>query len=532
MRRTAPLLAGLAGLAAALGAGSMYFLDPQRGARRRARIARRMRHGGWWISEVASDAAHTLGRRAGDYGETLRTAFGRKPAGRTAALRRRLENYGSTLRGAWPRRTFERMPSAHVRHAHGGTGAALGGMAAAAAKSRTHAHEKGSTMNRAFALLAGTGIGAAVMYLYDPERGERRRALLRDQMTRGQRRLTEAAGTTATGAQERARGYRYSLRSAFMRAAGTSDEVVRERVRAAIGRAVTRPGSIEAQVSDGVVTLSGPVFAREVPLLIDRVLDVRGVRDVVNRLEVREEAGAVPGLQGGGATAGEPPPELPPRHWSPAARLAAGAAGAGASLRLFRRGLLNKAIGVGGLALLTRAATNLEMRQLAGVARRRAITVHKTIRINAPIERVFELWSRAENFPQFMTHVREVTPTGGDARNQRWHWKVRGTSGIEFEFDTVTTGYEENRFIAWRSEPGAWVQHSGQVRFQSNPDRSTTANVTLSYHPVAGAAGHVIAKLLGDDPKKQLDDDLMRMKSYLETGVRPHDAAATPRPGL
>lgn len=286
-------------------------------------------------------------------------------------------------------------------------------------------------------------------------------------------------------------------------------------------------------MSNGVATLSGPVLAREVPLLIDRVLDARGVRDVVNRLDVHQESGTSPGLQGSGRMAGGEQPEFLQRNWSPAARVAAGIAGAGATGMIFRRGLINKAIGVGGLALLTRAATNMEMRQLTGVAaRRRAITVQKTIHINAPVERVFELWSQCENYPQFMTHVREVRPIGGGGRTQRWHWKVQGTSGMEFEFDTTTTGYEENRFIAWRTEPGAWVQHSGQVRFQSNPDRTTTASVTLSYNPVAGAAGHVIAKLLGDDPKKQLDDDLMRMKSYLETGVRPHDAAASTRPGL
>jgi hypothetical protein len=31
--------------------------------------------------------------------------------------------------------------------------------------------------------------------------------------------------------------------------------------------------------------------------------------------------------------------------------------------------------------------------------------------------------------------------------------------------------------------------------------------------------------LFGVDPKHEMDDDLMRMKSYLETGVPPHDAA-------
>jgi hypothetical protein len=31
--------------------------------------------------------------------------------------------------------------------------------------------------------------------------------------------------------------------------------------------------------------------------------------------------------------------------------------------------------------------------------------------------------------------------------------------------------------------------------------------------------------LFGADPKKEMDEDLMRMKSFIETGCVPHDAA-------
>lgn len=54
----------------------------------------------------------------------------------------------------------------------------------------------------------------------------------------------------------------------------------------------------------------------------------------------------------------------------------------------------------------------------------------------------------------------------------------------------------------------------------------------MSYQPAAGTVGHVVAKLPGDDPKHQLDDDLVRMKTYLETGKPPRAAAAAPRPAL
>ncbi|MGH8626155.1 MAG: hypothetical protein ACREYC_13115 [Gammaproteobacteria bacterium] len=47
----------------------------------------------------------------------------------------------------------------------------------------------------------------------------------------------------------------------------------------------------------------------------------------------------------------------------------------------------------------------------------------------------------------------------------------------------------------------------------------------MSYNPPAGALGHVVAKIFGADPKTVLDEDLLRMKTFLETGKAAHDAA-------
>jgi len=47
----------------------------------------------------------------------------------------------------------------------------------------------------------------------------------------------------------------------------------------------------------------------------------------------------------------------------------------------------------------------------------------------------------------------------------------------------------------------------------------------MSYNPVAGGLGHAVAALFGADPKGEMDADLVRMKSMIETGVPPHDAA-------
>jgi uncharacterized membrane protein len=88
----------------------------------------------------------------------------------------------------------------------------------------------------------------------------------------------------------------------------------------------------------------------------------------------------------------------------------------------------------------------------------------------------------------------------------------------------VLTEQTRPRRLAWRSEPGAEIPQSGSVTFE--PSRSgTLATVRMSYTPPAGAIGHGLALLLGADPERQMEEDLQRMKSFIERGsVAPPEA--------
>jgi uncharacterized membrane protein len=113
---------------------------------------------------------------------------------------------------------------------------------------------------------------------------------------------------------------------------------------------------------------------------------------------------------------------------------------------------------------------------------------------------------------------------------RRYHLKQRSEvlatgRAIGAAFDTVVTAREENRLLAWRTTDGSMIQHAGRVRFQRNEDGSTTIDIRMTYNPVAGAVGHAVAWLIGADPKHQMDDGLLRMKTFLETGKLPRDAA-------
>jgi hypothetical protein len=70
-------------------------------------------------------------------------------------------------------------------------------------------------MKGIFALLGGLGAGAALMYLYDPKEGDRRRALIRDKALSLNRQAQEAIQGRAEDLGNRARGMLHEAKSAF-----------------------------------------------------------------------------------------------------------------------------------------------------------------------------------------------------------------------------------------------------------------------------------------------------------------------------
>jgi osmotically-inducible protein OsmY len=150
-----------------------------------------------------------------------------------------------------------------------------------------------------FALL----IGAGLAYLLDPDRGTRRRALVRDKAVRTGHKLADELGGTTRDLRNRAGGAVAELRSRF-RQDSVDDEVLSERVRSAIGRAVSHPRAIEVSATDGRVTLRGPVLEREVTDLVAATEGVRGVSEVITELELHQRPEGIPSLQGAGQGAG------------------------------------------------------------------------------------------------------------------------------------------------------------------------------------------------------------------------------------
>jgi osmotically-inducible protein OsmY len=81
-----------------------------------------------------------------------------------------------------------------------------------------------------------------------------------------------------------------------------ADNVLAARVRAQIGHVVSNAGAIDVTAHQGRVTLSGPIPANEEKKLLSTVESVPGVTEVVNQLEVHQDATSISGLQSGNTT--------------------------------------------------------------------------------------------------------------------------------------------------------------------------------------------------------------------------------------
>jgi uncharacterized membrane protein len=161
-----------------------------------------------------------------------------------------------------------------------------------------------------------------------------------------------------------------------------------------------------------------------------------------------------------------------------------------------------------------------------------AIFVSKSITIERPVNEIYRFWRNLENLPRAMSHLESVR----EQPNGRSHWTAKGPAGTKVEWDAEVLVDRENEIISWRSMEGATVPNEGTVRFKDvGNGQRTEVKVSLTYHPPGGALGAAIAKLFGEEPSLQVEEDLRKLKKELEgTGAQKnpaHPGQPTRRPG-
>ena len=222
-------------------------------------------------------------------------------------------------------------------------------------------------MKKVITVIGAAGTGAGLMYLFDPDRGRRRRAMLRNKAEHARRITVDAAGKTQRDVRNHLRGLVSEFGSLFQ-TDEVMDEVLVERVRAKMGRVVSHPHAVDVTVRDGEVILRGAILADEVHPLLNAIIEIDGIKNVSNWLQVHASAD-VPVLQGGRQRPGK---RFGPfkTNWSPTTRLIATLAGGVIAIYgAKRRGLVGSGLALAGTTLAARALTNFEVQKRGGKVR-------------------------------------------------------------------------------------------------------------------------------------------------------------------
>ena len=162
---------------------------------------------------------------------------------------------------------------------------------------------------------------------------------------------------------------------------------------------------------------------------------------------------------------------------------------------------------------------------VASVARGEGTKVERSLVIDRPADELYAFWRDFENLPRFMEHLESVTVL----TPRRSRWTAHAPAGARVTWDAEIHNEIPGRLIAWRSLPGAAVPNAGSVHFTPLAGgASTEVRVVLSYEPPAGKVGVAVAKLLGEEPRQQVDEDLRRFKQVMESGEIPLPAAVLP----
>lgn len=131
-------------------------------------------------------------------------------------------------------------------------------------------------------------------------------------------------------------------------------------------------------------------------------------------------------------------------------------------------------------------------------------TIEQSIEINCPVSTVYNQWTQFEEFPRFMSGVREIEQL--DETHLRWSAEIGGKDETwEVEITEQTPGER----IAWRSVAGA--NNAGAVTFHRISGGRTKIMLRLDHE----REGAVEKAALGDHAQR-VQGDLERFKEFIE----------------
>jgi uncharacterized membrane protein len=132
--------------------------------------------------------------------------------------------------------------------------------------------------------------------------------------------------------------------------------------------------------------------------------------------------------------------------------------------------------------------------------------VERSVEVDRPIRAVYDQWTQFEQFPRFMSGVKEVTQL--DDAHVQWHADI---GGRDTQWDAEITEQILDERISWRSTSGD--DNACTVRFEPLPGNRTLVRLVMGYE-ASGRADHR-SDTLGLITS-HIENTMQDFKSYIE----------------
>jgi uncharacterized membrane protein len=134
--------------------------------------------------------------------------------------------------------------------------------------------------------------------------------------------------------------------------------------------------------------------------------------------------------------------------------------------------------------------------------------IEKSIEVKCPLRTVYNQWTQFEEFPRFMTGVKEVKQL--DDTHLHWHAEIWGK---DKEWDAEIVEQVPDQRISWRSTSGD-APNGGTVAFEPLGADRTRVRLAMEYEPkgMVEKAGDAVGIL-----SSRVQNDVENFKKFIES---------------
>src|SRR5215207_9746244 len=135
----------------------------------------------------------------------------------------------------------------------------------------------------------------------------------------------------------------------------------------------------------------------------------------------------------------------------------------------------------------------------------------RIVEIDAPVERVFDIFADFEAAPRWAGGILDVRRTG----RRTFRWAAETALDLDVEWEAEVVVFAPDRRIVWRSIGGD-IHADCEAIFSETPAGTKLLHIVRGYDTPGGRTGRAVARFFGRHPEEQLEEDLAHLRRLAE----------------